>query len=87
MLFQNIGTEKLTFESSELIGKFYEVNLKEYKKGELINTTYLFDLSEAEFLKIDTTFTSSKFFNKIEDDKLTVYIQSPKMYGGKKHLN
>jgi hypothetical protein len=84
MLFQNIGTEKLTFESTELIGKFYEINLKEYKKGKLIRTVKLFDLSDAEFLKIDTTYTSFNFFNKIEDDKLTVFIQSPKMYGGKK---
>ena len=84
MLFQNIGTEKLTFESNELIGKFYEVNLKEYKKGKLIKTTKLFDYSGDEYLKIDTTYTSFKFFNKIEDDKLTVFIQSPKMYGEKK---
>ncbi|POS00576.1 hypothetical protein Q361_1565 [Flavobacterium croceum DSM 17960] len=84
MLFQNISTEKLTFESNELIGKFYEVNLKEYKNGKLIKKTKIFDYSGDEYFKIDTSYTSFKFFNKIEDDKLTVFIQSPKMYGEKK---
>lgn len=84
MLFQNIEVENLSFESPEIIGKFYEVNLKEYKKGKLINTKNLFNLQVADFLKIDSTFTSFKFFSKIEDDKLTVFVQAPHMYSDKK---
>lgn len=84
MLFQNIEVEHLSFESPGIIGKFYEVNLKEYKKGKLVNTKNLFNLAAADFLKIDSVATAFTFFSKIEDDKLTVFIQSPHMYGEKK---
>ena len=87
LLFQNIYSEKLTFESTDITGKFYEINLKEYKKGKLINTIKLFDLSIFEYLKIDTTFTSFKFLCKIENDELTIFIQSPQMYSDKKIFN
>jgi hypothetical protein len=83
MLFENIGVEKLSFEGSELKGKFYEINLIEYKKGKLKKSKKLFDIAFIEFLKIDTTFTSFKFFSKITDNKMTVFIQSPSMYSEK----
>ncbi len=83
LLFQNIGVEKLSFESSEILGKFYEIKLKEYKKGKLVNIKKLFDLEAVGFLKIDTAYTSFKFFNKIQGNKIEVFIQSPKMYGEK----
>ncbi len=83
LLFQDIGVEKLSFESSDILGKFYEIKLKEYKKGKLVNIKKLFDLEVVDFLKIDTTYTSFKFFNKIEGNKIEVFIQSPKMYGEK----
>ena len=83
MLFQNIEAEKISFESPEIIGKFYEINLKEYKKGELIKTKNLFTLEGIDYLKIDSTYTSFNFFSKIEDDKMVVFIQSPHVSSGK----
>lgn len=83
MLFQNVGVQKLSFEGTELKGKFYEINIKEYKKGKLINNKKIFDLEFVDFLKIDTTYTTFKFFNKIEDNKMSVFIESPRMYGEK----
>lgn len=87
MRFQNIELQKIIFEGDDLKGKFYEINLKEFKKGKLINTKNLFDLKISEFLKIDTTFTSLKFFSKIENDKLTVFVESSQMYSDKKSFN
>lgn len=83
MLFENIGVEKVSFEGSELIGKYYEINLKEYKKGKLTNTKKLFDIEGVDFLKIDSIYTSFKFFEKIKDNKITIFIESPRMYGEK----
>ena len=48
LLFQDIGVEKLSFESSDILGKFYEIKLKEYKKGKLVNIKKLFDLEVVE---------------------------------------
>jgi superfamily I DNA and/or RNA helicase len=76
MSFQNIAVENISFESPEIKGKFYEVNLNEYKKGKLIKTKNLIDLNIVDYLKIDSTFTSFKFFSKIENDKIIFYIQS-----------
>ena len=83
LLFQNIGVEKLSFDGIGLKKKFYEVNIKEYKKGKLVNSKKIFDLGVVDFLKIDTTFTSFKFFNKIDENKMSVFVQSPSMYGEK----
>lgn len=87
MLFQNIRVETLTFESPDLVGKFYEINLKEYKNGKLVTTKKLFDLEVVDYLKIDTTNISFKFFSKMENDQLTVFVESPQMYSDKKTFN
>ena len=78
MSFQNIEVEKLSFESPDIIGKYYEVNLKEYKKGKLVSSKNLFDLAVVDYLKIDSTHTSFKFLSKIEDDKMTIAFPSCK---------
>lgn len=83
MLFQNIESEKISFESSEIKGKFYEINLKEFKNGKLVNTKNLFDLKIVDYLKIDSTYTSFNYFSKIEDDKMVVFIQTPHAYSEK----
>lgn len=79
MTIQNIETEKISFESPELLGKYYEINLREYKKGKLIKSENLFDLALAEHLIIQTGFTSFKFFSKIEGDKMTLFVESESM--------
>jgi hypothetical protein len=83
MYFQEIGVETLSFESPEIINKYYEINLKEYKNGKLVNTKQLFDGVGSEYFKIDSTFTSFKFFTRMEDNKMKVYIKG-KRFGSKK---
>lgn len=83
MYFQEIGVETLSFESPEILNKYYEINLKEYKKGKLINTKQLFDGFGSEYFKIDSTFTSFKFFVKMEDNKMKVFIKG-NGFGSKK---
>ena len=84
LLFQNIDFEEITFEGTNLIGKFYEVAVKEYKKGKLIKRTVLLDTEVADFLKIDTLKTSFKLFSKIDKSELTLFASSPRMYGNKR---
>ena len=83
MFFQDIGVETLTFESPEILNKYYEINLKEYKNGKLINTKQLFDGVDSEYFKIDSTFTSFKFFTKMENNKMKVFIKG-KRFGSRK---
>ena len=84
MSFQNIEVENLSFESPEIVGKYYEVNLKEYKKGKLISSKNLFDLKVVDYFKIDSTYTTFKFFSKIENDKMTVFVETQTMSSSKK---
>lgn len=86
MLFQNIDVEKLTFEGNDIVGKFYEVAVKEYKKGKLIKRTILLDIKGVDFLKIDTTITSFKLFCKIENSNITLFVKAPQIYGSKRNF-
>lgn len=81
--FENIYIETLNFESEKLNGKFYQINLEEYKNGKLIKTSNLFDGSETDYFKIDSTTESLKFFFKLSDGKLKTYIRGKK-FGSKK---
>lgn len=83
MSFQDIGVETLTFESPEIVNKYYEINLKEYKNGKLVATKQLFNGIDSEYFKIDSTVTSFKFFSKMENFKLKVFIKG-KRFGSKK---
>lgn len=83
--FENIGLETLNFESKEIIGKFYEINIKEYRNGKLVKTQKLFDGSESEYFKIDSTFISFKFFTKMENDKLKTQLKG-KRFGSRQEF-
>jgi len=83
--FQNLGIETLTFESQDIKGKYYEISIKEYKKGALTNTKILFDGSDSEYFKIDSTIASFKFFTQIENKKLKTYIKG-KGFGSRKDV-
>ena len=72
--FENIGFETLSFESEKIKGKYYNINIKEYKKGKLVKTKSLFEGSGSEYFIIDSTFTSFKFFTKMENNKLKTSI-------------
>ena len=81
MRFQNITLESLSFESSELIGKSYEVNLKEYKKGKLVKIKNLLDGDK--YVEIDSINVTLKFISKIENDKMTIFIETARMFSDK----
>ena len=74
--FENIGIETLTFESELIKGKYYNINIREYKNGKLVNTKSLFDGSNSEYFVIDSTFTAFKFFTKMENNKLKTSISA-----------
>lgn len=83
MDFENIYIEQLNFESENLNGKYYQINLEEYKNGKHIKTFTLFDGSETEYFKIDSNKESIKLFFKLSDGKLKTYIRGKK-FGSKK---
>lgn len=83
MDFENIYVEQLNFESEKINGKHYQVSLEEFKDGKLTEITTLFDGSEADCLKIGSNQDSLKFFFKLRDGKLKVYIKGKK-FGSKK---
>jgi hypothetical protein len=83
LLFQNIDIEKITFEGANLIGKFYEVAVKEYKKGKLIKRTVLLNTEVADYLKNSKSTISLKLFSKIDKSDMTLFVSEPRMYGNK----
>lgn len=85
LMFESLGMETLTFEGSEIKGKYYEVSIKEYKNGVLINTKQLFDGSDSDLFKINSNQTSFKFFSKIEENKLKTFIKG-NGFGSKKYF-
>lgn len=74
--FENIGMETLTFESESIKGKYYNINIREYKNGKLVSTKSLFDGSNSEYFIIDSTYTSFKFFTKMENNQLKTSISA-----------
>lgn len=81
--FENIYIEQLNFEGENLKGKYYQINLEEYKNGNHIKTSSLFEGSETEYFKIDSEKESLKFFFKLSDGKLKTFIREKK-FGSKK---
>lgn len=76
--FQNISYSKLKFEGEAIKNKYYILRLKEFKNGELVNTTVLFDESGNNYFKIDSTYTAFKFLSQINSKYLKVWIRGEK---------
>ncbi|CAN1565112.1 hypothetical protein MCEGE10_02858 [Flavobacteriaceae bacterium] len=83
MLFQDISVDLLTFESPEIKGKYYKINIEEYKNGKIVATKCLFEGNNSEYYKIDSTVTSFKFFSKTENNTLKTYLKG-KNFGSRK---
>lgn len=83
--FENIGLETLNFESNEIKGKYYEININEFKNGKLIKTKSLFKGNDSEYFIIDSTFTSFKFFTKMENNKLKTFLKG-KRFGSRQEF-
>lgn len=71
LLFENIFTDKLTFQSETLKGKSYRIALEEFKKGKLVKTTILFD---DNYFKIPNDKLALKFYFKLANGKLKTQI-------------
>lgn len=54
MDFENIYMEQLNFESENLNGKYYKIDIEEYKDGKQIQISLLFDGIESEYFKINS---------------------------------
>lgn len=85
MDFEGIYVESLNFESPVLDGKHYEVNLQEYKNGKFSKSTRLFDSAEDDYFKIKGNKLSLRFYFKLADEQLKLYIagstfRSKKLY-------
>lgn len=81
--FENIYIEELNFESENLKGKSYQINLEEYVNGKFTKVSMLFDGTESDYFKIDSDKESVKFFFKLSDGKLKTFIRGKK-FGSKK---
>jgi len=69
--FENIFTDKLTFQSETLKGKSYTIALEEFKKGKLVKTKILFD---DNYFKIPNDKLALKFYFKLANGKLKTQI-------------
>lgn len=69
--FENIFTEKLTFQSETLKGKSYTIALEEFKDGKLIKTSVLFS---DDYFKVANDKLVLKFYFKLADGKLKTQI-------------
>lgn len=81
--FQNIYIERLNFVGEALKGKYYEVNIQEFKNAKPSPKVRLFDGSESDYFKISLESLSLKFFFSMTDGKLKTYIKGSG-FGSKK---
>ncbi|THF53320.1 hypothetical protein E6C50_03715 [Flavobacterium supellecticarium] len=81
--FQNIYIERLNFVGEALKGKYYEINIREFKNGKPSPKVTLFDGSESDYFKISLESLSLKFFFSMTDGKLKTYIKGSG-FGSKK---
>jgi hypothetical protein len=65
--FENIDLSKIELSGKELIGKNYQINIKEYKNGKLTSTSELFESSSYELFKIKNKIFKFTLLTKIID--------------------
>lgn len=85
--FENIEIEKLIFEGKELKGRHYEIYIKEYKDGNFVKKTTLFDSSEAESFRIKNHSLTVYFLVKITPSKLFIQLQGNRFSTPKRKFN
>lgn len=83
--FENIEQFKFNFESDKILGKAYVLRLKEFFKGELINTKILFDERKSNFFKINSNPMSFKILTKIDDKAFKFWLRGQN-FGSKKSI-
>jgi len=80
--FENISQTEFSFNGDAIKGKFFIVKVKEFLDGELTETSVLFDERGNDYFKIDSTQTSFKLLNKIENDEMKFWIKGQR-FGSK----
>ncbi len=85
--FENIYIEQLNFEGINLKNKFYQISIEEYIDGNLKNSSILFDGNEADIFKINSNEESLKFFFKLNENKLKIFIRGKKFGSKKSYFN
>ena len=65
--FENIDISKIELSGKELIGKDYQINIKEYKNGKLTSSTELFESSSYDLFKIKNKNFKFTLLTKIID--------------------
>ena len=65
--FENIDISKIELSGKELIGKDYQINIKEYKNGKLTSSTELFESSSYDLFKIKNKNFNFTLLTKIID--------------------
>ncbi len=84
--FENIFIEQLNFESQILKGKSYVINMIEFKNGEKIKTTTLFDGTELDYFKINSDKLVLDFYFKLENGKLKTQLFNPQFKSRKSYF-
>lgn len=87
MDFEGIYVETLNFESPLLKGKHYEVRLHEYKNGKFAKSTVLFDSSEDDYFKIRDEKLSLRYYFKLADEQLKLYIAGSTFRSKKRYFD
>ena len=85
--FQNISVEKFEFNSSNLIRKHYQVFIKEFKNGELVDSKILFNGTEMEDFRINSSQLQFKIFTQISNNSLKVQLRNKRYASAKKNLD
>ncbi len=77
MRFENLAIQLVHFKSTSLKGTFYQLFVKEFKRGKLVKTDTLIDGTIDDFFMIKKDSSSFRFICKIQDDKLRMQISTP----------
>lgn len=73
--FEDIGTEKFTFKGNGLNEKNFRLICKEFKNGNLKNTSTIFNSAEDEYFRIKNDSLQFYVFTKIEGNDLKIQFQ------------
>ena len=69
MSFEGIALDKFEFSGKQLIGKDYDLKVKEFQNGKLVSTTLIIDSKEDDYFKIKRDTFRFMMLTKVGDDK------------------
>ena len=84
--FQNISVEKFNFQGDEIKNKSYQVFIKEFKDGKLVDTKTLFDGTETDYFKIKYSQLKFKIFSELSRENLKIQLRTETYGSGIKNF-